>query len=214
MKKLILLSVFVFNFATAAEKIDANFNYEEVTKIIDIYAKASGKKFIVDSTVRGKITILNPGPISVEEFFNQLSAAMAVNGFAILNQEGVMIVKNARSAQRDYIETSTKVPSMHPTRMFTWIHTLKYLSASDVQKDIRILMSSYGEMTALGETNQLLLTDWTPNIVRISEMMKIIDQPVSPATKKLVSAAKKARPPIKKVQIEKAMEIKEDAKEE
>ncbi len=147
---------------------------------------------MVDSTVRGKISILNQSEISNDEFFNQLSAALAVNGFAIIKQGDLMIVRNARSAQRDYLETSTTVPSIHPTRMYTWIYNPKYMSAQVIAKEIRLLSSSYGELASSPETNQLILTDWTPNIVRIAEMMKQLDRPVSPATKKIIEANKKA----------------------
>ena len=49
------------------EKIDFNFNNEEISKIIQTYSKESGQKFVVDSTVRGKVTILNPEKITKEE---------------------------------------------------------------------------------------------------------------------------------------------------
>ena len=177
---------------SAFAKNAVNFKNEEITALIEMYSKASGQKFVVDSTVRGKIALLNQSEISNDEFFNQLSAGLAVNGFAIIKQGDIMIVRNARSAQRDFLETSTVVPSIHPTRMYTWIYNPKYMSAQVISKDIRMLSSSYGELASSPETNQLIVTDWTPNIVRIAEMLKQLDRPVSAATKKIIETQRKS----------------------
>lgn len=189
MKHLILAAVLLCSSAYAEQKIAANFVNEEITKIIEAYSKATGQKFVVDSVVRGKASLLNNEEVTAPEFFNQLSVALALNGFAIVTLDNTMVVRPARSVQRDYLEVSEKVPSVQPQRMYTWVYTPKYVAAMDVQKDLRLLTSSYGEMASMPSTNQLVVTDWTPNIVRISEMLKAIDRPVSASSKKLAAQA-------------------------
>jgi general secretion pathway protein D len=110
---------------------------------------------IVESSVRGKITILNSTDLDSSEAFNQLSEALAVNGFGIIRNGDSMAAKNARSVQRDNIETSTALPALKPQRMATWIVNLKNVSALDLIKDLRLLTSGYGEMSAVQRTNQL-----------------------------------------------------------
>jgi general secretion pathway protein D len=194
MKALLIVAVFV---ATgnlyAQDKIKFNFNNEDITKVIDVYAKSAGQKIILDSTVRGRITILNPADISADEAFNQLSEALAVNGFAVIKNGDVYTVKNARSAQRDNVQVSTEIPAPKPQRMVTWIASLKHVSADDIQKDLRLFTSSYGEMSANTNTNQLLITDWASNIQRIAEILKNVDKPIDAGTAKIVANAKKER---------------------
>lgn len=64
---------------------------------------------------------------------------------------------------------------------------------STVVRDLRILVSSNGEITSNENTNQLLLTDWTSNINRVAEILKEIDKTPDPAITKLVEASKKNR---------------------
>ncbi len=189
----VLMVVISFSVAGASEKIKMYFNNEEITKIIEIYSKASGQKFIVDPSVRGKISIFNQEAISTEEVFNQLSSALAINGFGISKQGDVMIVKMARNLQRDLHEVGTERPSLKPERMYTWIYSFKNVAASTVVRDLRILVSSNGEITSNENTNQLLLTDWTSNINRVAEILKEIDKTPDPAIAKLVEASKKNR---------------------
>ena len=192
MKKLAMVLCLILSIqAWSAEKMKFNFVNEELTRVIENYAKATGQKFVIDSTVRGKISILNQSEITTDEAFNQLSEALAVNGFAFIKQGDFYTVKNARAAQRDNVPVSAEVPAAQPQRMATWVVALKYGSVDAIQKDIRLLTSSYGEMSASRETNQLLITDWTSNLQRIAEMLKQIDKPLDANTAKIVAAQKK-----------------------
>jgi type II secretory pathway component GspD/PulD (secretin) len=194
MKKAVLLvTLFLSTFAFAEEKLKMNFVNEDIAKIIEHYSKASGQKFIVDSTVRGKISLLNQNDLSMEEAFNQISEGLALNGFAIIKNGDTMTVRNARSAQRDGIETSTSLPSAKPQRMVTWIISLKFVSAEKIQQQLRLLTSSYGEMSAFENNNQLIISDFTSNLQRIGEIIKNVDVPQNPAVSKIVAESKKER---------------------
>lgn len=176
------------------------FNNEEITKVIENYSKVSGQKFIVDPSVRGRISIFVQEDVGLEEAFNHLSSALAINGFAISKQGDTMVVKTGRNVQRDYIETSTKLPSMRPERMATWIYTFKNISAENVSRNLRILPSKDGEMSVNPDTNQIIIADWTSNLNRIANILKEVDVKVSPETAKIIEAAKKERMDRKKHQ--------------
>jgi len=192
MKKMLIVGMmFLACFANAQEKIKMYYNNEEITKIIEVYSKASGQKFIVDPGVRGKVSIFLQDAVTVEEAFNHLSSALALNGFAISKQGDTMVVKNARAIQRDLIEVSTQLPNLKPERMYTWVYTLKHVPASSVNRDLRIITSRDGEMSVNPSLNQLVITDWVSNLNRVADLLKEVDKPVDPAVAKLVEASKK-----------------------
>lgn len=166
----------------AETKMKLNAVNKDILSLLQEYSKASGQKFIIDSTVRGKITLLNQDDVPLDEAFNQIAEGLALNGFTIIKNENIISVRNARSAQRDNIEVSETVPAAKPQRMATWIVNLKYASAETIQQQLRLLTSSYGEMSAYSNTNQIIISDFTGNLQRISEMIKKID--VSAAAKK------------------------------
>lgn len=181
------------SWACAEDQIKMYFNNEDLIKIIEMYSKASGQKFVVDPGVRGKVSIFLQEPVSVQEAFNQLSSALAVNGYAISKQGDTMVIKSARNVQRDLIEVSTERPVLKPERMYTWIYSAKHLPADSINRDLRILLSKDGELSVSMNTNQLIFTDWASNLNRVAELMKELDKPVDPATAKLVAASKKER---------------------
>jgi general secretion pathway protein D len=194
MKKLIMAGVLLLSLNSWSQnKTNFHFVNEEITKVIEVYTNVSSQKMIIDSTVRGKITILNPVQITADEAFNQLSEALAINGFGIVKNGDIMTVKNARSVQRDNIETSSTLPTAKPQRMATWVVTLRNVSADDLMKELRLFTSSYGEMSFVGRTNQLVITDWTSNLQRVAAMIKEVDIQPDAQTAKIVAAAENKR---------------------
>lgn len=188
---LIFCLIFSSSVFAADSTMKLNVVNEDVTKLLQDYSKASGQRFIIDSTVRGKISILNPSEVSLEEAFNQISEALALNGFAIIKNDDVMTVRNARSAQRDNIEVSDTLPKAKPNRMMTWVISLKYASAMDIQRSLRLLSSSYGEISASVSTNQLMVSDWSYNLQRVGEIIKRVDVKQDPSLSKMVAQSKK-----------------------
>ena len=167
--------------AANANRATLNFAYKdaEIVKVIEDYAKATGQKFIIDPSVRGKITILNREPISLGEAFNQMSSALALNGVAISKQDDVMMVASARNVQRNLIEVGTELPPLRPEKMYTWVVQLKYADADEVNKQLRIMTSKDGEEVPVTRTNQLLITDWSSNLHRVAKVIQGVDVPVS-----------------------------------
>jgi type II secretory pathway component GspD/PulD (secretin) len=151
----------------------------ELASLIATYAKISGRKFIVDPAVRGKVGIYLPGDVTVEEAYNILVESLAINGFTVIEQGDTIVIKSARNAQRDMIPTYTKLPPPKPNRMVTMIFVPKYISVDDVNKRLRILPSKDGEMTPFEPSNMLIVSDFAANINRMAEIINQIDVPAN-----------------------------------
>ncbi|MEK6627591.1 MAG: type II secretion system secretin GspD [Bdellovibrionota bacterium] len=163
------------NFPETIESFD--FPNVEITDIIKAISELTGKNFIIDSTVRGKITILAPSKITVSEAYKAFLSALAINGFTVVPSGGFLKIRNARSAQRDNIDTYSGAYYPNSDQMITKIIHLKHITADTVQKDLRLLTSSYGEMSAFGQTNSLIISDFGANIDRVMKIINQLDVP-------------------------------------
>jgi general secretion pathway protein D len=172
---MLALVLFTALFVQAEIKIKMNFKNEELVTIIEKYSKASNQKFIIDPIVRGKVTLLLPNEVSLEEAYNHISSALAINGYAISTQDDTKVVRAARNIQRDLIEVGNTVPSIKPERMYSWVYQLQVASADSVLKQFRNITSKDGEIMVYENNNQLIITDWTSNINRIAALLKEID---------------------------------------
>lgn len=176
----VFLTAVTFLFLTSAFAQDKmNFNYlnEDITKIIENYSKTTKTRMVIDSTVRGNVTLLNPSELTYDEALNQMSDALAINGFSMNKRDDYYVIRNARSAQRDALEVSTSLPSLKPQRMAAWIVTLKNIPAAELNQSIgRVMLSSYGEMVYNRKSNQVIISDFTSSLHRINSMLLEFDR--------------------------------------
>ncbi len=192
MKLILLFSVLIASTELIAEEyFKMNFKNEELVKVIEQYSKNTGQKFIMDSSIRGKVNIMIPSNVSKTDAFDYLSMALSLNGYAISQQGDVMVIKSARNIQRDLIEVSTEVPTIRPERMYTWVYNVKNISAANIGRDIRTLNSKDGEIVFNANSNQIIFTDWVTNINRVAKLMKEIDIVNPPDVAKIVESYKK-----------------------
>jgi len=91
------------NFPDLIESFD--YPNADISDIVKAISELTGKNFIVDPQVRGKITIIAPSQITVAEAYKAFLSALAINGLTVVPGDGFLKIKQARQATRDSIET-------------------------------------------------------------------------------------------------------------
>lgn len=160
------------------ETIDSfDFPNADIQDIVKAISELTGKNFIIDPGVRGKITIIAPSKITVAEAYKAFLSALAINGYAIVPSGNFLKIRTARNAQRDGIETYSGNYFPNADQMVTKIIHLKHISAEAVNRDLRILQSKDGEMSPYPPTNSLIISDYGSNIERIMRILNQLDVP-------------------------------------
>lgn len=159
------------NFPDLVESFD--YPNADVNDLVKAISELTGKNFIVDPNVHGKVSIMAPSRITVAEAYKAFLSALAINGLAVVRGDGFYKIKQARTAQRDRIDTYGGAYYPTSDQMITRIVKLKYISADEVNKQLRIITSKDGEVMAYPPTNSLIISDYGSNIDRV---MKILNQ--------------------------------------
>lgn len=163
------------NFPDLIESFD--YPNADIADVIKAISELTGKNFIVDPAVRGKITIIAPSRITVAEAYKAFLSALAINSMTVVPSGSFLKIKTARNAQRDSIETYSGDYFPNTDQMITRIIKLKYISADEVNKNLRILPSKDGEMVPYPQTNSIIISDYGSNIERVMKIIKEIDVP-------------------------------------
>ncbi len=163
------------NFPEAIDSFD--FPNADISDIVKAISELTGKNFIIDPGVRGKITIIAPSRITVAEAYKAFLSALAINGYAIVPSGSFLKIRTARNAQRDGIETYSGNYFPNSDQMVTKIIHLKHIQAEAVNRDLRILQSKDGEMSPYPPTNSLIISDYGANIERIARILAQLDVP-------------------------------------
>ncbi len=164
------------NFPQTIESFD--YQNAEITDLIKAMGELTGKNFIIDGKVRGKVTIIAPSKITVAEAYKAFLSALAINGFTVVPSGPFLKVRQSRAdANRDSIETYSGDYFPNSDQLITYIMQLKHISAAQVRKDIRILNSKDGEISAYEPTNSLIITDYGSNVERAVKILSRLDTP-------------------------------------
>lgn len=162
---------------SASEKyVKLDFNNVDINLLVKFIAELTGKNFIVDQRVKGKVTIISPAKISVDEAFKVFESVLEVHGFATVPAGEVIKIIAAPEARTKNIETMMDGRIRDPEdKIVTQLIPLKYADANEITRLFKAFISKSGAILAYDSTNTLIVTDAYSNITRLLEMLKVID---------------------------------------
>ena len=158
-------------------EVQLDFNDVELSVVIDTIARLTGKNFIYDDRVRGRVTIVSPTKITVEEAYAVFESVLQVKGFTTVQAPGGAIkVIPLREAKESNVET-VRGGSAPPTsdRFITRLIPLRYIDAEAIAETLKPLVSKDASLVAYAPTNTVILTDAATNISRILSIVQSID---------------------------------------
>ena len=85
--------------ASGEEFVHLDFSDVELPALIDTIARLTGKNFIYDDRVRGRVTIVSPSPVTIDQAYAVFESVLKVKGFtAVPGPGGVMKVTASHPA--------------------------------------------------------------------------------------------------------------------
>jgi len=178
---LIYPSPFLVNVAFAGIKKDkkVTFNFVDVdlSTVTKFISEITGKNFIFDERVKGKITIIAPTKLSADDAYNLFTSVLELKGFTVIPSgiDAYKIVPAMEAKQRGMQITTERLPvnESYIARLIP----LQYISSDDALRFLQPVVSKDGHISAFGPGNLLLVIDSGLNVEKILTIIEAIDQP-------------------------------------
>jgi general secretion pathway protein D len=157
--------------------VNLDFDDVDLPVVIDTIAKLTNKNFIYDDRVRGKVTIVSPTPIPVNQAYTVFESMLQVKGFTTVESPGGAIkIIPIRDAKETSVDThESRRPTPDSDRFVTRLIPLTYIDADAIANTLKPLVSKEAALVAYGPTNTIILTDSASNIRRILSILEAID---------------------------------------
>jgi general secretion pathway protein D len=157
--------------------VSLDFQDADITEVISTIAKATGKNFLYDDRVRGRVTVISPEPVTTDEAYRVFESILSVKGFTTVPAPGgVMKILPLRDAKENPIDTVTGERTTENRDTFiTRLLPLHYVKAEAISDTIKPLVSKEASVIPYGQTNTLIITDAAANIRRLTEIIAQID---------------------------------------
>lgn len=156
--------------------VSIDFNNVDINVLIKFISELTGKNFIVDQRVKGKVTIISPSKISIEEAYRVFESVLEVHGFAAVRAGEVIKILSLPDARTKNIETKIREEAGSPEdKIVTQLIPLKYADADEIKRLFAPLVSKSSVILSYPPTNTLVITDVSSNIDRLVRILNIID---------------------------------------
>ena len=163
------------NQAIASEDaVTLAFRDAEISEVISAFSTSMAMPFLLDARVKGKITLETPGPISLDQAYELLVAALSLQGFAVVAADGYAKVVPTAEAKSQFPAMNTVATA---AGLSTRVFQLENEDATQLLAAIRALVPATNPMTAHPSSNSLIITDTRENLRRITEIIRSLDRP-------------------------------------
>ncbi|MGY8815106.1 MAG: type II secretion system secretin GspD [Gammaproteobacteria bacterium] len=158
---------------------EVNFDFEDANlrTVIQAVAEFTGKNFLVDPRVQGKVTVVAPTPLSEDEAYKVFQAVLEVNGFVTVEAEGAIKIVPAEEGKIRDTSVYDEDPRPNNDDIETRVLRLTYVNPERLVPILRPLVPSYGHMAADSESSSLIITDRAANVDRIVSIVSRLDRP-------------------------------------
>ena len=162
--------------ADTSKQITMNFNDVDIRVFIKFISELTGKNFIIDNSVKGKVTVLSPKSISVDEAYKVFESVLEVNGFTTVRSGDVIkVIPSSSAKQRNIPTLQTQI--LTEDKIVTQIIHLKFASPNDIRNILAPMISGVGLMVVYPPTETIILTEYASNISRLMRIIKKLDRP-------------------------------------
>lgn len=151
-----------------------NLRDADIRTFIDQVSAMTGKTFVVDQRVKGKITVIAPEAMNSSTVYQVFLSVLSVNGFAAVPTGRVIKIVPDGNAKQDSIPLDT---SAKPSgdEMITRVIAITNSSAGELVPVLRPLVPQGGHMAAVTGANVLVVTDHAENVARLEQVIARID---------------------------------------
>lgn len=161
--------------APAFAQYTLNVRDADIRAFIQDAARITGRTFVIDGRVNGKVSVVTDRPLSRSEYFEIFLATLRSNGLvAVPGPNGSYRVQpiDGAAAQPGRIGSSGAAQNQFVTEIIR----LKHIDAVAAVETLRPLVSPQGSLTANRNANSLVVADFADNIRRIRALAASIDR--------------------------------------
>ncbi|MBC8177516.1 MAG: type II secretion system secretin GspD [Deltaproteobacteria bacterium] len=156
--------------------VTIDFDNVDIQVFIKFISELTGKNFVIDKAVRGKVTIVSPNKISKDEAYKVFESVLEVHGYTTVPAGRITKIVPAVSARTKSVETRLREGAIGPEdKVITQLIPLRYADPQELKKLFTPLISKSSVIVSYSPARTLIVTDVQSNIKRLLSITKAID---------------------------------------
>jgi len=160
-----------------AAPVTLNLKDADINALVASIAEITGKNFIVDPRVKGKVTVVSGRPLEEDEIYDIFLSILAVHGFAAIPGDNVIKIVPSAGAKQEQVPVIDQASiNSGASQIVTRVIQVKNVAAAQLVPILRPLIPPEGHLAAYAPTNVLIVADLAGNVQRIDDIITQIDR--------------------------------------
>lgn len=155
--------------------LSMDFTDVDLPVLIKFISEQTKKNFIFDERVTGKITIISPRKVTLEEAYDVFISVLQVKGFTTVEQGNAIKIVPLSAAKQESLPNAKDPDGGSVSEFVTRLIPLQYVDSPEIVQLLSPMMSKDGLITSFPTSNTLILIDSRANIDRLVRILAEID---------------------------------------
>ncbi len=162
---------------SAATKYNIDFNDVDIRKVIETVSEITGRNFLIDDRVQGRVTVTGPKSLTAEEVYQVFLSILQVKGFATVPAGKIYkIVPAANMGSQGLDMKVGPAKGVRKTdRYITQVIPIEYTNVEELRNLLQPLLPKTDSITAYGPTNLLIITTTESMLSRLGRIISLVD---------------------------------------
>ena len=171
-----LYAPLAFSAEDASKKYVLNFPDSDIRDLIETVKGISGKTFIIDPRVKGKVQIISDGTeYTATEVYQIFQDVLSLNNFGLTERPDGYTMIVPTNSLRNISATFDKEGTIDGNEFITAVIAIKNANVNDIIQILRPVISKYGHIAGEKVTNSLVIVDHASNIKRFRDLVGQFD---------------------------------------
>ncbi len=147
-----------------------NMRDADIRAFISDVSMLTGKTFIVDPRVQGKVTVISQAPLAADDAFALFLSTLRANGFTALpTSDGAYRIVPEEGAAQD-------AGGVEGDQLVTEVIRLHNIDVNVALQMVQPLVHRQGRVVTTRGTNALIVVDYASNVARIRKVLADVDR--------------------------------------
>lgn len=173
---ILVVLLFALPVHAGAKGVVLNFNDVDIATMVKFISDLTGRNFVMDDRVKGKISVYSPAKLSTDEAFNVFTSVLELKGFTVVPTGKVYKIvptSTAKQAGTRVMNENERLPVNDS--YVAQVIPLENITAAEAVPFLQPVVSKDGYISAFGPGNLLLAVDSALNIKKLLGIVRLID---------------------------------------
>jgi len=153
-----------------------NFQEADIQAVVKTVSQITGKNFLLDPRVKGKLTIISTQPVSKNAIYQIFLASLKAQGYTAIDSASGFIKLVPLGDAKQAAKVTTGAIPRPGEQTITHVVTVQHGSAAQIIPLLRPLMAPTSQLSVYPPANTLIITDYADNIRNLLHIVEILDQ--------------------------------------